>query len=435
MTLMPLNDHLEVDDPDSLDNQMPFPVSRTSKPIKVMHIISDLSIGGAEMTLYKQLEKTDRGRFEPVVVSLVDRGVLRERIEALGIAVHTTQMRSGWPSPLGLWRLIKLIRRLSPDLILGWMYHSCLAAELARICSGRRIPVLWSVHYSFSSLATEKWLTAAVIKLCRLLSRLPEKIVFVSSAGQTQHQLLGYCAEKSCVIPNGIDVNEFVPSNEARLSVRAELGLAEDAFLIGIIGRYHPTKDHANFLAAASLISKTDPETRFVLIGRDIDERNEELSEAIRRLGIESQTHLFGERQDTPRLAAALDVFSLSSYDESCPNVIGEAMACGVPCVVTDVGDTAWIVGDTGRVISRRDSQALALAWKDMIRLGAAGRKALGSRARERVVGHFPIEAVVARYEALYDSVLANGAREAVGFGIPQHLGALKQTLEETARN
>src|SRR6185295_19470828 len=139
------------------------------------------------------------------------------------------------------------------------------------------------------------------------------------------------------------------------------------------------------------------------------------------------------ERHDTPRLAAALDVFSLSSYDESCPNVIGEAMACGVPCVVTDVGDTVWIVGDTGRVIPRRDSQALALAWKDMINLGAAGRKALGSRARERVVGHFPIEAAVARYEALYDSVLANGAREPAGFRIPQHLGgALEPTFEET---
>jgi glycosyltransferase involved in cell wall biosynthesis len=435
MTLMPHDNHREVDDRYPVENQMSSPASTTTRPIRVMHIISDLSIGGAEMTLYKQLEKTDRRRFEPVVVSLVDRGALRERIEALGIAVHTTHMRSGWPSPLGLWRLIKLIRSLRPDLILGWMYHSCLAAELARICSGRRIPVLWSVHYSFSSLASEKRLTAAVVKLCGLLSRLPEKIVFVSSAGQTQHQLLGYCAEKSCVIPNGIDVNEFVPSNEARLSVRAELGLAEDAFLIGVIGRYHPTKDHANFLAAAGVISKTDPDTHFVLIGREIDERNVELSEAIRRLGIEGRTHLLGERQDTPRLAAALDVFSLSSYDESCPNVIGEAMACGVPCVVTDVGDTVWIVGDTGSVIPRRDSQALALAWKDMIRLGAAGRKALGSRARERVVGHFPIEAAVARYEALYDSVLSSGTREAAGFGIPQRLGALKPTLEETARN
>lgn len=409
------------------------PSSQTAiKPIKVMYIISDLSIGGAEMTLYKLLAETDRERFEPVVISLIDQGALRARIEALGIAVHSARMKPGWPTPLGLWRLIKLIRNLRPDLILGWMYHSCLAAEVAKVCSGQRIPVIWSVHYSLSSLVTEKRLTVAVIKLCGLLSRLPSKIVFVSEAGQTQHEPLGYRIEKSCVIPNGIDVREFMPSAAARLSVRVELGIPEEAFLIGIIGRYHPMKDHANFLAAAALLSERHPDTHFLLIGRGVDEHNQQLSDSIRLLGLPGRTHLLGERRDTSRLAAALDLFSLSSYGESCPNVIGEAMACGVPCVVTDVGDTVWIVGETGRVIPPRDPSALALAWEEMIGMNQQDRAALGLLARARVIEHFPIEAVMARYEDLYEAVLASEAREEVVSLTSPRIGALGATFEET---
>lgn len=408
--------------------------SRTkTKAIKVMYIISDLSIGGAEMTLFKLLEQTNRKRFDPVVVSLVDQGALRERIEALGIEVHTTRMKPGRPTPAGLWRLIKLIRRIKPELLLGWMYHSCFAAEVANLLSGRRSPVVWSVHYSISSLATEKKLTAAVIRFCGFISKLPAKIVFVSRDGQNQHARLGYLSENSCVIPNGIDVEEFVPSATARSSVRAELGLSSDVFLTGLIGRYHPMKDHANFLKAAALISKTHPATHFLLVGRGVDEENRELCDSIRELNLDGRVHLLGERQDTARLAAALDVFTVSSsYGESCPIVIGEAMACGVPCVVTDVGDAAWIVGETGRVVPSRDAAALASAWKEMIELGADGRQALGLRARARVIEHFPIQAIMAQYEDLYETVLARDVREEFVHVTAPGIGGLAATLEET---
>jgi glycosyltransferase involved in cell wall biosynthesis len=394
------------------EGQKTFPASATTNQIKVMYIISDLSIGGAEMTLYQLLAETNRDRFDPVVVSLMDSGALRERIEALGIAVHTMRMKAGRPTLVGLWRLVRLFRRLKPDLILGWMYHACLAAELAKIFSRVRSPVLWSIHYSVSSLATEKRLTAAVIKLCGLLSRLPAKIIFVSRAGQSQHQSLGYRVENSCVIPNGVDVEEFMPSAGARLSVRAELGIPENALLIGLAGRYHPIKDHASFLRAAALNLETYPETHFLLIGRHVDQHNQELCDSIRELGLADRTHLLGERHDISRLAASLDIFSLSSCGESCPNVIGEAMACGVPCVVTDVGDSAWMVGETGRVIPTRNPNALAAAWKEMIDLGAQKREALGVLARSRVIENFPVQWIIAQYEDLYENALAKQAPE-----------------------
>ncbi len=385
-----------------------------------MYIINDLSIGGAEMMLYKLLTETDRERFEPIVLSLIDRGALRERIEKLGIAVHSAGMKPGLPSPMGLWRLIRLMRRVKPDLILGWMYHSCLAAQIARLFLPQHTPIIWSIHYSISSLASEKKLTAAVIRICSLLSKLPAHLIFVSRASQSQHEPLGYCLDQSSVIPNGINETEFIPSSDARSSVRSELGLADDALLIGITGRYHPMKDYANFLKAAELISTKHPEIQFLLVGRGVDQENQELLRQIRELGLERQTHLLGERNDLPRLAAALDIFSLASaYGESFPNVIGEAMACEVSAVVTDVGDAVLIVGDAGKVVPPRDPGALAGAWKEIIDIGPEGRRVLGRAARSRVIEHFTLKSVVARYDALYETVLANEAPEEFALPTP----------------
>jgi glycosyltransferase involved in cell wall biosynthesis len=404
-----------------------------NSPIKVMYIINDLSIGGAEMMLYKLLAETDRSRFAPVVISLMHHAALRQRIEALGIEVHTTKMRPGLPSPMGLWRLVRLMRRIKPDLVFGWMYHSCIAAHLGKLFSYQRAPVLWSLHYSIGALEKEKWLTAMAIKVCAFLSKLPTQIIFVSRAAQSQHYPLGYELKKSCVIPNGIDVSEFVPSRDARSSVRAELGLPENAFLIGLMGRYHRMKDHANFLRAAALLSKLHPEAQFVLIGRNVDSANQKLCDSITQLGLANQTHLLGERHDVSRLAAAMDVFSLSSaYGESFPNVVGEAMACEVPCVVTDVGDTAWILGSTGRVVPPGDSVALAEAWREMIDLGPSGRQDLGRQARSRVIENFTLASVVARYDSLYEQVLTKDAPVASENISSPVIASLNTTLKET---
>ncbi|HEY3041129.1 MAG TPA: glycosyltransferase [Pyrinomonadaceae bacterium] len=405
------------------------------KPVRIIHIISDLSIGGAEMMLHKLLAKSDRRCFEPIVISLIDRGALRERIESLGIPVRTISMKPGMPSPSGLWRLVRLMRQLKPDLVVGWMYHSCLAAQLANFFLAPQRYVIWSIHDSISCLAWEKRLTKAVIRVCAVLSKLAAHIVFVSQTSRAQHRAFGYHVNNSCVIPNGINVGEFVPSAKARSALRAELGVGEDAYLIGLMGRYHPLKDHANFLQASALLARKHPETHFVLVGRGIDYKNPLLCQSIQDLGLERQTHLLGERHDMPRLAAALDVFSLSSFGESFPNVIGEAMACEVPCVVTNVGDAGLIVGDTGRIVPPRSPQALAAAWNEMINIGPSARIALGQAARTRVIEHFALESVVARYEALYETVLATEVAENVTLAAPSmaSVRTLTATFDDSA--
>jgi len=381
--------------------------------IKVLHLINDLSVGGAEMMLYRLLSQKRRDRFDSVVLSLMDQGSLRHRIEDLGISVYTACMTAGMATPASIWRLIRLVRKIKPDLIQGWLYHGSLAAQLAAMFAPNKAPVIWGIHSSTYSLSLDKKMTASVVRLCAPLSKLASSIVFVSRTSQSQHKAKGYCTENSCVIPNGIDTTLFAPSNEARVSVRAELGLSTDALLIGVIGRYHPMKDHENFLRAAGQISKRYGEAHFLLAGRRVDEDNRALLELIQELKLDRHVHLLGERTDIARLAAALDILCLSScYGESFPTIVGEAMSCAVPCVVTDVGDSAWMVGDTGRFVSPRDTGSLAAACEEFLKIGPAGRQALGAAARARVTELFSLSSVVARYEELYENSIATAARE-----------------------
>ncbi|HEV2915761.1 MAG TPA: glycosyltransferase [Pyrinomonadaceae bacterium] len=376
--------------------------------IKVLHIINDLSIGGAEMMLYKLLSGMSAERFAPVVMSLVDRGNLRERIEALGIPVYSAGMSPEMPSPVAVWRLIRLVRQIKPDLIQGWMAHGNLVAQLVAGLASRRSAVLWNIRQTLYSFDYEKRATASAIKLCARLSKRPARILYNSRTSSAQHTAIGYSAEKTLVIPNGFDTELFAPSREARLSVRSELGVAENTFLIGLVGRFHPMKGHAHFLRAAKRLLKTYPDVQFVLSGKDVSWANISLCELVQTLGLVERVHLLGERQDMPRITAALDIASSSSsYGEGFPNVIGEAMSCAVPCVVTDVSDLPWVVGETGRVVPPRNPEALARAWADLIELGTEGREALGAAARARVIQYFPLGSVVAQYEALYESVIA----------------------------
>ena len=367
------------------------------QPRRILHIISDLSVGGAEVVLRNLLSELDRGKWQPAVISLMDKGPLRESIEALGIPVYSPRMKSALPSPAAWWRFLKIVRNFQPDLLQGWMYHSNLAASFARFALRLTAPVVWSVHYTVASLKRERRLTAFVIKLCAPLSRRADHIIFVSRTSQAQHAALGYDIAKSCVLPNGINVKEFQPSAEARRSVRAELELPPDAPLCGNIGRFHPMKDHENFLRAAALIAGQRPDAHFLLAGRGVDNENKTLRQLITELNLGERVRLLGERYDVPRLAAALDVFvSASAYGESFPNIIGEAMACGVPCVVTDVGDCAWIVGATGAVVPPRDAAALANQCLTVLQLSPS------SAARARICENFALESVAAQYAELY---------------------------------
>lgn len=375
-----------------------------SPPYSLLHIITGLGIGGAEMVLYHLVSHLDRSMFSSSVVALGSDGLVGEKMRRQGLPVTCLGFRAGIPDPRLILRLAREIRARRPALIQTWMYHANLAGGLAARLSGS-IPVVWNIRHADQR--SLKLLSRFVLGGNAILSyTIPKKIICCAEAARTSHARLGFDRNKLIVIPNGFDLNTFRPQPEARLSVRRELGLEDGTFLIGLGARFAPEKDHLNFIRAAEILSKSVREVHFVLWGQNVDSQNPILQQWIEQSGISPQFHLLGIRLDAPRLLAALDIFSLSSMNEAFPNAVGEAMACGVPCVTTEAGDAALLVGETGLVVPIRDPYALAEAWRQIFALTPAERSALGLAARRRIETYFGLSNMVAAYEKVYRDIL-----------------------------
>ena len=360
--------------------------------------------------LSRMISGMDRTRFENEVVSLTGILDLAEKMRGMGAGVRTLNMKTSAPNPLLVMRLAQWIRESKPDVIHTWMYHANLVGVLAARLAGN-VPVVWGIHNSALDPRINKRRTMLVNRICAFLSRrFPARIVCCSEASLRIHGSLGYSGEKMVVIPNGFDLEKIKPDPDARASVRQELGIPLDAPLIGIAARFHPQKDHRNFVRAAARLHKQMSDIHFLLCGLDITWQNSQLAGWIETAGIRDCCHLLGVRQDMTRLFAGMDIATTASLGgEAFPLVIGEAMACGAPCVVTDVGDCALIVGETGTVVAPGDPEALAEAWRNLIEAGPRVRHRLGIAARRRVQQHFALPVIVERYQTIY-SRLAAGA-------------------------
>lgn len=375
---------------------------------RIVFIITGLSTGGAEMMLLKVLERLDRQRFVPHVISLTTLGELAPRIAALGISVEAVGMKPGLSSLFGFFRLVRILKHLNPDVVHTWMYHADLLGGLAARLAG--VSALgWCIRNSNLDRDKTRFSTRAVVSLCASISKwVPLRILSCSEQARQVHVACGYAAEKMVVVPNGFDLTRFKPDGLARSKVRIELEIDIDTPLVGLIGRFDPQKNHAGFFEAAGVLHRRMPHVHFVLAGQGVDIGNAALMQEITQAGVLANTHLLGLRNDIPNLMVALDVLASSSCGEAFPNVLGEAMACGVPCVVTDVGDSAYIVGDTGRIVASDDMAGLAAALEALLSLSPSEKLALGERARARVAEHFEIGRVVQKYESFYEGLLAN---------------------------
>ncbi len=376
--------------------------------MKILHVITGLYTGGAEMMLAKLVERMARGNVESAVISLTKGGPLADSIAALGIPVTLLDMPRGGRSAPGFVRLVRAMRRHKPDLVQSWMYHANLLAGLAAKFAGRP-PVIWGIRQSDLDPRISKPSTIAVARMGARCSRwLPHKIVCCAENARVVHEAMGYAPERMLVIPNGFDLDRFHPDAEAPRALRRELSLSDTALLIGLAARCDPQKDHRSFLAAAGILHRQNPDAHFILCGEGIAQSNTALAGWIAEHDLGPITHLLGPRTDMARIMAGCDVMvSSSAFGEGFPNVLGEAMAAGTPCVATDVGDSALIVGNTGRVVPPRDPPALAAALRDILALSGGERGALGERARARVAAHYSLDAVTAQYSALYRATLA----------------------------
>ena len=370
--------------------------------MNVVHVITGLDTGGAELMLARMLGQPDRTGAGTAVISLTDIGPAGRSIQAAEVPVFALGMPRGVPDPRALVKLTRLLRSLRPDVVQTWLYHADLMGGLAAKMAGG-IPVAWGLHLGNLAPELNKRSTLMTARACgRLSGVLPTTIVCCAEATQQSHAKIGYRTDKMVVIHNGFDLDQFLPDSRAHNRIRQELGLSSDTVLIGLVARFDPQKDHKTFVQAAGLLAAYRPEVRFVLCGAGISWENQTLATWIEAAGLRDRVHLLGRRDDMAAVQAALDLACSSSRGEAFPLAVGEAMAAGVPCVVTDVGDSAVIVGETGRVVPARDPAAMAAALTELVAIGPECRHQLGVDARRRIAERFSLERMLASYDSLY---------------------------------
>ena len=371
----------------------------------ILFIITGLKRGGAETSLYELLRGLDRTHLSPTVFSLTGDGPVGELIRSLGIPVHAFELRGIIRFVPQLIKIVRAARALSPTIVQSWMYHANLVTIVLALFL-RKSRILWSIRHFNLSLANNRFLTVLTAHLCAFFSsRIPQKIVYVSHRAREVHELIGYDPTRGMVIHNGFDTDRFAPNLERRDATRRSLGLTDENLLVGIFGRYDIQKDHHNFIVAASLCVKEFPSALFIMVGENLTEANGTIVAWRDSFGLTRHLRLLGARKDIPELMNALDLHVLSSKGEAFPRVLGEAMASGVPSVVTDVGDCHLIVGDTGKVVIPENSVALGEEMIAMLRMPQRERAALGVRARERICGEFSLQKMRQAFTRLFSGV------------------------------
>ena len=368
--------------------------------LRLFFLIQSLELGGAQRQLIELVKRLDKSRFAVTVATFYAGGALHPEVAGIeGVRLISLEKQGRWDVLPFLWRLWRAAGMARPDIVHGYMGGANELCLLLGRAMGAK--VVWGLLSSNVDFARYDWAAHWIFRTGAWLSRWSDLIVVNSWVGQQHHIAHGYCGERMVVIPNGIDTDRYRPDREAGRRVRAEWGVAEDETLIGLVARLDPMKDHPTFLRAAALLAKGQPGVRFVCVGDGPAPYKQDLLNLVASLGLGRQLIWAGVMPDMLAVYNAFDIVTLSSSGEGSPYVIGEAMACGVPCVVTDVGDSARIVGKMGVVVPPKDPQALAEGLEMML----SKRMELEPYAlRERIIAGFSAQALVrATEKALMD--------------------------------
>lgn len=373
--------------------------------LHVLHVITGLGIGGAERSLFNLAASNLDTGVTHSVVSLADLGHYGRMLGQLGISVEAFDMLNAGGLAMAPFKIRNLVRRLQPDIVQGWMPHGNMVATAAAAMAGRRVGLAWNVRQSLYDLRAEKRTTQWVIRGLKSCSRRPDAIIYNSYQARQHHEALGFSPLRGVVIPNGFDTGQWRPDPNRRAALRAELGLGDDVPLAGFVGRFHDLKDVPTFMAASALAMETDPRLHAVMIGEGLNRDNKALEPLFADLP-PLRFHALGPRDNIEALLPGMDFFCLSSVSEAFPNVVGEAMASGLPCIATDVGDCAKLIDGHGWIIPRSDPPRMAEAMVEAARMDVARRQEIGKAARDRMTASYSLATTVDAYNQLYDSMM-----------------------------
>lgn len=381
--------------------------ARERAAIPVLFLIRSLDYGGAQRQLIALARSLDKQRFRVTVATFYDGGELRAELASdPAVRVVSLGKRGRWDVLPFAAQLFRLAWQERPAIVHGYMsVANELCLLLGRLLGAR---VVWGLRVSDLDMRNYNWLAGAMFRIGAWLSRWPDLIIANSHAGLRYHASHGYASRAMVVVPNGIDIARFTPDRVAGAAQRECWGIPPGAILIGQVSRLDPMKGHATFLEAAARLARERPQVHFVCVGAGQESYAQELRRTASALGLDDRLTWAGAT-DAPLVAYnALDIATLASrYGEGFANTIGEAMACGVPCVATDAGDSAWVVGDAAQVVPPGDADALAQAWLRLADMPAAEREQVGQCGRARITEHFSVEQLAAATQTRLEELLA----------------------------
>lgn len=369
--------------------------------MKIVHMITGLGNGGAENMLYKVLSRLDQNKYKIEVISMTSKGEIGPKIEDLGIKVHTLEMRRGIPTLSAIKKAVKILNGV--DVLQTWMYHADLLGYICGKKAGVK-KIIWGIRHNNLDKKKNKKLLIMVAKINKFLSKNVDCIVSCSKDATKVHIEFGYDKEKFVTIPNGFDIENYHRYEGAKVDILKELSLNDrDYKIVSHVARWDILKDYPTLIKCIANVISAKEDTIFLLCGKNIDNENKELIELMKENHISNRVYLLGSRQDIPKIMSASDVFVLSSIGEGFPNVIGEAMACETPCVVTNAGDSGYIVGNLGKVVKVGDFKSLSDSIIYFLDLPEDQLKIIGKKCRDRVINEFELNKIVKRYELLYE--------------------------------
>jgi glycosyltransferase involved in cell wall biosynthesis len=357
---------------------------------ELLFLLRSLNYGGAERQVVALTTSLRQTGESVAVATLYSAGPWRKNLEAAGVPLYTLGKHWRW-DVFFFFRLMKLVREIRPTIL-----HGCLGtANILTVLLHPLLPgvrIVWGVRASDMDLRRYGWLDRLLYRLECALSRFADLIIANSYTGLNYAVAHGFPKEKMVVISNGIDTDQFSPDPHLRKKALDDLGVAETDHVIGLVGRLDPMKDHPTFLKAAALLAGERQDVRFLCVGDGPKRYEAQMRGMCEELGLAKRVIWISAAENITAMYNAMDVMTCaSSYGEGFSNAIGEAMACGVPCVVSDVGDSRWIVGETGWVVPPGNSTALCAGWRQMLELDADARIEQGKRARNRIVHHFDL--------------------------------------------
>lgn len=372
--------------------------------MKALHIITGLNDGGAEAVLYRMVTSKS-SRFKHIVISLMGAGKYGLLLEEAGIDVHYLNITQGKLGIFSSFKIFSLVKKYKPDVVQTWMFHGDLLGGIFSRLAGVK-NVVWGVHHTTLVRGESKYSTILIAKLNAFLSKfIPNKIIYCAQKSREVQESIGFCRSKGVVVSNGYNISQFTRNDQLGCTFKNELDISGN-FLIGNVGRYNPHKDYKNLLLALKEVKdKSSAKWYCILVGTNLDGANSELTGLVHELGLADNIRLIGRRNDIPAVMNAIDLFVLSSASEAFPNVLNEAMACGTPCVTTDIGDAALIVDNTGWSVPAHNPNELAMAIvkaMDERQLNESAWENRRSLSRGRIVENFSLEKMIAKYELVW---------------------------------